>query len=72
MTTLNVFDRHFLADMLCREGITAVLSELAWLQTEADMTKLLADPPVPTSQACVRPLDFRPAGDVGSSFSSAR
>jgi hypothetical protein len=43
MTTLNVFDRQFLADMLRREGIAAVLSELAW-QTEADMTKLLADP----------------------------
>jgi hypothetical protein len=72
MTTLNVFDQHFLADMLCREEITAVLSELAWLPTEADMTKLLAAPPAPTSQACVRQLDFRAAGDVGSPSSSAR
>jgi hypothetical protein len=44
MTTLNLFDRQFLADMLRREGIAAVLSELAWLQTEADMAKLLAKP----------------------------
>ena len=44
MTTLNAFDRHCLANMLCREGITAVLSELAWLQAEVDMTKLLAEP----------------------------
>ena len=41
MTTLNAFDRQFLADMLRREGIAAVLSELAWLQAEADMTKEL-------------------------------
>jgi hypothetical protein len=44
MTTLNVFDRQFLADMLRRERIAAVLSELAWLQAEADMTKLLVEP----------------------------
>ena len=43
MTTLNSFDRQCLADMLCREGIAAVLSELAWLQVEADLTKLLAE-----------------------------
>jgi hypothetical protein len=44
MTTLNVFDRQFLADMLRREGIAAVLSELAWLQAEADLTKQVAEP----------------------------
>jgi hypothetical protein len=44
MTALNACDRQFLADMLRREGIAAVLSELAWLQAEADMTKLLAGP----------------------------
>ena len=44
MTTLNVFDRQFLADILRREGITAVLSELAWLQAEADLPKRLAEP----------------------------
>jgi hypothetical protein len=32
------------ADMLRRNGIAAVLSELAWLQAEVDMTKLLAEP----------------------------
>jgi hypothetical protein len=45
MTTLNTFDRQCLADMLQREGIAAVLSELAWLQAETDLTKLLAEPP---------------------------
>jgi len=44
MTTLSVFDRQLLADMLRRNGIAAVLSELAWLQAEVDMTKLLAGP----------------------------
>ena len=29
--------------MLCREDIAAVLSELAWLQVEADLAKLLAE-----------------------------
>ena len=43
MTTLNSFDRQCLADMLCREDIAAVLSELAWLQVEADLTRLLAE-----------------------------
>ena len=42
MTTLNSFDRQCLADMLYREGIAAVVSELAWLQVEADLTTLLA------------------------------
>jgi hypothetical protein len=42
MTTLNSFDRQCLADMLCREGIAAILSELAWLQVEGDLTRLLA------------------------------
>ena len=46
MTTLNAFDRLLLADILRREGFAAVLSELAWLQDEADMTKLLAEPAV--------------------------
>jgi hypothetical protein len=41
MTTMNAFDRQLLADMLLREGITAVLSELAWLQAEADLAKHL-------------------------------
>jgi hypothetical protein len=44
MTTLNVFDRQALADMLRREGIVAVLSELALQQAEVDKTKLLAEP----------------------------
>jgi len=44
MTTLNAFDRQLLAGMIRREGITAVLSELAWLQAEADLPKLLAEP----------------------------
>ena len=44
MTTLNVSDRQFLADMLRRNGIAAVLSQLAWLQAEVDMTKLLVAP----------------------------
>jgi hypothetical protein len=53
MTTLKVCDRQFLADMLRREGITAVLSELAWLQAEADMTKPLPEP-APTDKSGVR------------------
>ena len=44
MTTLNAIDRQCLLDMLCREGIAAVLSELAWLQVEADLTRLPAEP----------------------------
>jgi hypothetical protein len=44
MTIMNAFDRQFLADILRREGIAAVLSELAWLQVEADLPKLLAEP----------------------------
>jgi len=44
MTTMNVFDRQFLADILRREGIAAVLSELVWLQAEADLPKLLTEP----------------------------
>jgi len=46
MTTLNAIDRQCLLDMLCREGIAAVLSELAWLQVEADLTRRLAEPAV--------------------------
>ena len=50
---MNAFDRQFLADMLRREGIAAVLSELAWaaVQAEVDMTKLLAKPARTTSAA---------------------
>jgi transcriptional regulator with XRE-family HTH domain len=44
MTTLNEFDRQFLADILRRDGVAAVLSELAWLQAEADLPKPLAEP----------------------------
>jgi helix-turn-helix protein len=44
MTTLNAFDRQLLAGMIRREGITAVLSELAWLQAAADLPKRLAEP----------------------------
>ena len=44
MTTLKAFDRQLLVDMLRRNGIAAVLSELAWIQIEADMTKR-AQPP---------------------------
>jgi hypothetical protein len=53
MTTLNAFDGQFLADMLLREGIAAVLSELAWLQAEADLTKELRATPEsqPTARA---------------------
>ena len=52
MTTLNVFDRQFLADMLRRNGIAAVLSELAWLLAEVDMTKLAE--PTRTDKSGVR------------------
>ena len=53
MTTLNAFDGQFLADMLLREGIAAVLSELAWLQAEADLTRELRAAPKsqPTARA---------------------
>ena len=44
MTNLNAFDRQFLADIIRREGIAAVLSELAWLQAEANLPKLLTEP----------------------------
>ena len=38
MTTLNPFDRQLLTAVLLQDGIAAVLSELAWLQIEADLT----------------------------------
>jgi len=44
MTTLNEFDRQFLADILRRDGVAAILSELAWLQAAADLPKRLAEP----------------------------
>ena len=44
MTVLNALDRQCLADMLCREGIAAVLAELAWLQVELDLMRRLAEP----------------------------
>ena len=55
MTTLNAFDRQCLADILHRTGIAALLSELAWLQAEADLTKLLMEPPAASEpRAAVR------------------
>jgi len=46
MTTLNAFDRQCLADMLHRDGVAAVLSELAWLLVEAELTKPVTEPSV--------------------------
>ena len=44
MTTLNEFDRQLLVDMLRRNGMATILSELAWLQIQADLTKRVQGP----------------------------